>query len=381
MKFKRIFMINFEGLGVGEAIDSESFNCKSCNTLNHLIEKENLFIPNLEKLGLIKTLTMENKESDAYYTIARPKLESTSQIVGKMELLAGEYNNEYKKDTQEPFKRPLLEKIAVKLNIPIIGNIIADDNQIINQLIQRHIETHALIIYTTGDSNMIIASLDKIFDETKLQEYAETIINLLPKDELVSEIITKTISKDDNYYIKETHHFIPGNHNTILDTISENNYQTIGIGKINEIIKTGINKKINAKTNNEAINKLIDLMDKNFNGLTIIDLDEFSKYAHERNSEKSKQILEEFDVMVPIILNKLNIDDLLIITSTSSCDPTFAKVNNTRENLPVIIYSRIFNSPHQLDIMDTMSSIGATILDILELPLPWDGISYKEKLK
>ena len=82
-----------------------------------------------------------------------------------------------------------------------------------------------------------------------------------------------------------------------------------------------------------------------------------------------------------MILNKLNLDDLLIITADHGCDPSFTGFNHTRENVPVIVYSRSFIEPKQLDILDTLADVGATILDNFELERPWFGKSFKDKLK
>lgn len=73
MKFKRIFLIVLDSLGVGESVDASNYNDKGANTLGNILKNYDLFIPNLKKLGFLNTLTMNNKESEAYYTIARPK--------------------------------------------------------------------------------------------------------------------------------------------------------------------------------------------------------------------------------------------------------------------------------------------------------------------
>ena len=51
MKFKRIFVIVCDSLGVGEALDASNYGDIGANTLGHINEKHNLFIPNLSKLG------------------------------------------------------------------------------------------------------------------------------------------------------------------------------------------------------------------------------------------------------------------------------------------------------------------------------------------
>ena len=73
MKFKRIFLIVLDSLGIGEAINAKDYGDAGANTLKHINENSDLFIPNLKKLGFLDTITMvENKQTEAYYTIARP---------------------------------------------------------------------------------------------------------------------------------------------------------------------------------------------------------------------------------------------------------------------------------------------------------------------
>ena len=73
MKFERIFLLILDSLGVGEAIDAANYDDKGANTLGHIIDNYDLYIPNLEKLGFKDTINMKNNENvDAYYTIARP---------------------------------------------------------------------------------------------------------------------------------------------------------------------------------------------------------------------------------------------------------------------------------------------------------------------
>ena len=62
-----------DSLGVGETADAVNFSDNGCNTLGHIQEHCDLFIPNLKKIGFLDTLNMnENSEVDAYYTIAKP---------------------------------------------------------------------------------------------------------------------------------------------------------------------------------------------------------------------------------------------------------------------------------------------------------------------
>ena len=130
------------------------------------------------------------------------------------------------------------------------------------------------------------------------------------------------------------------------------------------------------------MDKLLDIMDKKFKGICFANLNDFDTlYGHRRDVKGYARAIEELDVEIPMILNKLNNDDLLIITADHGNDPTFKGTDHTRENTPVIIYSRIFNEPKMLPIMNTFADIGATIADNFDVDMPMIGTSYLDKLK
>ena len=88
MNFKRIFLIVLDSLGVGEAIDANQYNDTGANTLKHIIDNYDLFIPNLEKLGFLNTLNMSDKKDvDAYYTIAKPTNAGKDSLTSHYELM------------------------------------------------------------------------------------------------------------------------------------------------------------------------------------------------------------------------------------------------------------------------------------------------------
>ena len=72
MQFKRIFLLVLDSLGVGETTDAINFSDNGANTLGHIKEQYDLFIPNLKKIGFLDTLNMsDNSNVYAYYTISK----------------------------------------------------------------------------------------------------------------------------------------------------------------------------------------------------------------------------------------------------------------------------------------------------------------------
>jgi phosphopentomutase len=169
---------------------------------------------------------------------------------------------------------------------------------------------------------------------------------------------------------------------SVLDSLIENSYNVIAIGKVNDIFDgQGINKNVKATNNQEVVNKLLDIMDKNFTGLCIANLADFdSLYGHARDVEGYAKAIEELDVDIPMLLNRLELDDLLIITADHGNDPTFNGNDHTRENVPVIMYSRNFKTPSRLKAFDTFANIGATIAENFDVDAPEIGISILDEL-
>lgn len=387
MKFKRVFLVVLDSLGVGEAIDADDYSDKGVNTLGHLVSDTNLFIPNLKKMGLLNTLVMNNSESEAYYTIARPKNKGKDCLTTHYELMGIAPTCGIDVFNYGPFPRPLLEKIASVLQKPIIGNIVSDAKNAIKKLYKRQMETKSLIIYTTGDSNLEVAAEENTVSLSELYNYCEKIRAITNQDGWrVSSITARPYQIKNNEVIltdDQKRFTLSPNNKSVLESLKEANYQTISIGKISDLFNgVGICKVIKSASNIEGVNKLLDIMDKNFDGLCFVNLSDFDTYyGHARDMEGYKKCLEEFDVQIPLILNKLNIDDLLIITADHGCDPKMEKYNHTRENVPVLIYSRSMLGSGQLNILDTLGDIGATIADNFNVEKPWLGTSFLDNLK
>ena len=171
---------------------------------------------------------------------------------------------------------------------------------------------------------------------------------------------------------------------SVMNSLKDHDYSVISIGKISDIFDgEGITKIVKSSYNNmDTINKLTDIMGKKFTGLCFINLSDFdSLYAHTRDLEGYAKAIEEFDVEIPLILNKLENDDLLIITADHGNDPTFPGNSHTRENVPVIIFGRRFKEPKKLEPLKSLADIGATIAENFGVEKPEIGESFLEKLK
>lgn len=388
MKFKRIFLMVLDSLGVGETTDAANYGDAGANTLGHIIENYDLFIPNLKKIGFLDTVNMsENENVEAYYTIAKPINIGKDTLNGHYEMVG--IKNETAFNTfNEGFNYDILSGIEQITGRNIIGNIPCNDDSIIQELGERQYNYGSLIIYTSADSDLQVAAHEDCIPIATLHEYCERIRSLsLRNNWKIARIIARPFNgTPGNYKLiisGRKDYAVKPPKKSVLDSLSEANYNVIGIGKINAIFDgQGINKMMKADNNNEAINKLTDIIDKNFTGLCMVNLCDFdSLYGHTRDVEGYAKAIEELDVNIPIILNKLELDDLLIITADHGNDPTFSGNGHTRENVPVILYSRNFKKPKRIQPFETLADIGAIIAENFDVDLPEIGTSHLEELE
>ena len=388
MKYKRIFLMILDSVGVGESSDAANFGDIGANTLKHVDDESDLFIPNLKKIGFMNTINMsDNPKTEAYYTTAKPINAGKDSLNGHYEIIG--LKNDHPFNTfNEGFNYEILKKIQEITGRNILGNKCCFDESIIEELGERQINYGSIIVYTSGDSDLQIAAHENSISIATLHSYCNKIKEAsINNNWRIARIIARPFTGTQGKYkfiTSERKDFaIKPPKKTILDELVEKNYDVIGIGKINDIFDgQGISKIIKASSNLEGLNKLNDIIDKSFNGLCIINLSDFDGlYGHQRNVQGYAEAIEELDIEIPIILNKLNLDDLLIITADHGNDPTFKGNSHTRENVPVIIYSRNFKEPKRLPIFETFANIGATIAENFELEKTDIGESVLEELK
>lgn len=388
MKFNRVFLIVLDSLGVGEAIDAKKFESEGANTLGHILKYNPIDYPNLEKMGFLNLVNYKNIEkTDSYYTKAHPKANGKDTLTGHLEMMGIRTLIPFKTFTKTGFPKELIDELEKRCKRHIIGNCDASGTEIIKQLGEEQMKTGDLIVYTSADSVLQIAAHEDIIPLEELYEDCAIARELTLKEEWkVGRIIARP-------YIGTKGNFIrTGNRkdfaldpvsDTVLDNLKNNGFDVIAIGKINDIFNgCGITKTTHTGNNLEGINLILETEKKDFNGLCFANLNDFdSKYGHRRNIKGYAEAIKEFDNYLGEIKSNLKDDDLLIITADHGNDPSYMGTDHTRENTPVLIYSKKFKDPKHLKELDCFSDIGATIADNFKVPMPIVGKSFLTKLR
>ncbi len=388
MKFSRIFLIVLDSLGVGEAIDAKKFDDEGVNTLGHILKYNPIDYPNLEKMGFLNLVNYKNiKETDSYYTKAHPKANGKDTLTGHLELMGIRTIKPFKSFLKTGFPKELIDELEKRTGRKIIGNYAASGTEIIKELGEEQIKTGSLIVYTSADSVLQIAAHEDVIPLEELYKDCQIARELTLKEEWkVGRIIARP-------YIGKVGNFIrtPNRHDyaldpagdTVLDNLKNSGYDVIAIGKISDIFNNcGITKSIKTKDNLDGITKILDVEKENFKGICFANLNDFdSKYGHRRDIKGYAEAIKEFDNYLPRIKQDLQEDDLLMIVADHGNDPSYKGTDHTRENVPVLIYSKKFKDPKHLKELDCFTDIGATIADNFDVKMPVVGKSFLGKLK
>lgn len=388
--FKRAIWIILDSVGIGEMPDADRFGDKGADTLGHVNEyRGRLNVPNLEKLGLFsieKTSIYDSSiEPIGAYGKAAELSNGKDTTTGHWEMVGIEtkkafptYPNGFPDDIMKEF----LEKTGLD---GFLGNCVASGTTIINELGDKHVSTGYPIIYTSADSVFQIAAHEDVIPVPRLYEICEIAREILRVEHEVARVIARPFIKEDGRYVRTSNrhdYSIKPTEENLLSYMSNAGYRVTGVGKIGDIFcGVGIGDSVHTKSNIDGMEKTLDFMDTQHDGLIFTNLVEFdSTWGHRRDVEGYAGGLEAFDQELSKVLAKMRDDDLLIINADHGCDPTYKGTDHTREYIPVIMYHKDMKTCVNLGVLSTFADIGQTLADnfgVRELPI---GSSMKNLL-
>ena len=387
----RAIVIVLDGFGVGELPDANIYNDVGSNTFKGIYEKCKPNLTNMKKLGLynIDDIKIEEKEQNVIGSFGKAKEKSVGKNspVGHWEI-AGHITNPGFKTYPNAFQKELIEEFKKEANLEgILCNEVGSGTEILKRYGEEHIKTGYPIIYTSADSVFQIAAHEDVIPLERLYEICKIARKILdnPKYNIGTVIARPFIgTKADDFVRTYNRKDFESNTfgKTMLDVLKENNKDVIAIGKIGDLFTSrGITKEIHTKGNEEGIEKTIEEIQKETEGLIFTNLVDFDMlYGHRNNIEGYAKALEYFDSKLPIIIDNMKETDILIITADHGNDPSTPSTDHSREYIPIIIYGKQIKENGNIGTRETYADIGETVLDILNMPLLNVGKSFKNEI-
>ncbi|MDD3191826.1 MAG: phosphopentomutase [Bacilli bacterium] len=388
MKYKRIFIIVADSLGIGAAKDAAKYNDTGSNTLRHLsYSKIDFSIPTLEKLGIGLLTDVYNTKAVNHPLASYGKMQELSvgkdTLTGHWELMGLKVETPFPAFTDTGFPQELIRLLEEKTGYSIIGNISASGTEIIKDLGEEHIRTKSLIVYTSADSVLQIAAHEEVIPVPELYRVCEIArkITLDHPEWMVGRIIARPFIGSDKSNFTRT----PNRHDyavkpfgpTVLNYLKDADYDVIAIGKIRDIFEgEGITEFYKTKSNQDGMDRTIEMARKDFTGICFVNLVDFDAlFGHRRDAIGYAKSVEEFDSDLARLLPHLNENDLLIICADHGNDPLHAGTDHTREDVPLLVYNKIRKGKN-LNTRKTFADVGASIADNFNVKKPLIGKSF-----
>lgn len=381
-KYKRIFTVVLDSVGIGAAGDAEAFGDAGADTLGHISQQvPGMKIPHLQSLGIANVHRLPHvraaENTLGYYARLREASNGKDTMTGHWEMMGLHITTPFKTFTENGFPKELIDELSRRTGRVIIGNKSASGTAILDELGEEEIATGHMIVYTSADSVLQICGNEETFGLEELYRCCEIARELTMRDEWkVGRVIARPYvgrKKGEFRRTSNRHDYALKPYGaTVLNALKEAGYDVISVGKIADIFDSeGITESNKSKSSVHGMEQTIELAVRDFTGLCFVNLVDFdAQWGHRRNVQGYAEELERFDVSLGQLLPLLRDDDLLILTADHGNDPTFRGTDHTREDVPFLAYSPSMKGHGELPDCDTFAVIGATIADNFGVAMP-----------
>ena len=391
-KYRRIFTIVIDSLGVGAMPDAAAYGDAGTDTLGHIAQRMDAFsLPHLQALGLanlhpIRQIPPAERPLGRYMKMRESSV-GKDTMTGHWEMMGLRIDVPFQTFTDTGFPPALIAELERRTGHKVIGNKSASGTEILEELAEEEIRTGHMIVYTSADSVLQICGNEETFGLEELYRCCEIARELTMRDEWkVGRVIARPyVGKKRGKFRRTSNrhdYALKPSGRTVLNALEDAGYDVISVGKIADIFAgEGITEAHKSKSSVHGMEQTIALAERDFTWLCYVNLVDFDAlWGHRRDPVNYGRELERFDEKLGLLLDKLREDDLLLITADHGNDPTHTGTDHTREMVPLLAYARSMAGGGPLADADTFADIGATIAENFQTAPPQYGRSRLAEL-
>lgn len=387
---KRVIWIVLDSVGMGELPDAGKFGDIGSNTLGNIAKVAGLSLPNMRKLGLGNIEGMVGigpiEAPIGCYGRLAELSNGKDTTTGHWEM-AGIYSKQAFPVYPNGFPKEIIEQFKKEANVDgVLGNCATSGTEIIERLGMEHERTKYPIVYTSADSVFQIACHKSVYPVEELYQMCEKARKILTGKDAVARVIARPFEGYKGQYSRtaERKDFSlqpPSDH--LLERIKEKGLIVAAVGKIEDIFAgKGITDAVHTKDNMDGVRKTIQYMKRETEGLIFTNLVEFDmKWGHRNDVYGYAKGLEEFDAVLPDILEAMEEEDILVLTADHGCDPTTPSTDHSREYVPVLLYGKRLKQNVNLGTGKSFADIGQTVAEFFGLTPLAIGESFLCRIK
>ena len=206
---------------------------------------------------------------------------------------------------------------------------------------QRHIESGALIVYTSQDSVLQIAAHEAVVPVDELHTICRRLRAELPGEYSVGRVIARPFTGEPGGFRRIRGRLDLSLHpptRSYLEELRDAGVAVHTVGKAGQLFAgVGVDVEHPGATNAEALTETEALLDGLEAGLVFTNLVETDQvYGHRHDAPGFHRALQAIDAAVAGWLPRLRDDDLLVLTADHGCDVTAPHTDHTREHAPLL---------------------------------------------
>lgn len=381
---KRVFLIVLDSVGIGEMPDASLYNDEGSNTLFACSKSDFFSVPNLQALGLcnIDGVTCRPGAKNPAGSFARMTERSRGKdtTIGHWEI-AGIESHRPLPTYPHGFPAEIIEEFERLTGRQTLCNRPYSGTQAIADFGREHVETGALIVYTSADSVFQVAAHEGVVPLDELYRCCAIAREILTGEHAVGRVIARpfTGSYPNFKRTSNRHDFsLKPPAVTMLDQLSDEGFDVIAVGKINDIFAgRGITRFTHTTDNDDGMKQTSRIAQEKFHGLCFVNLVDFDMvYGHRNDTDGYAKALSDFDGWLGTFLPLLQPEDILIITADHGCDPSMPSTDHSREYTPMLITGHPILPGRNLGTRSSFADIGATILRYFDVEQEIRGCSF-----
>lgn len=384
---KRVFWIVLDSVGCGAAPDAADFGDEGSDTLGSCYKSGQMNVPNMERMGL------RNIEGTSFYAplddvegcycrmIEKSKGKDTT--VGHWEM-AGMVSPKPLPTYPNGFPQEVLDKLSEATGRGILCNKTYSGTEVIKDYGEEHVKTGDLIVYTSADSVLQIAAHEDVVPIEDLYDICHKARDIMQGEHGVGRIIARPFEGEWPYErtVRRHDYSLQPPRETVLDALKKEGFLNIGVGKIYDIFAgKSVMLSYSNKGNDANLERTLDVADSDFEGICFVNLvDTDMIYGHRRDVPAYTKALNDADVQIGQLMDKMREDDVLIVTADHGCDPGFKGTDHTREDVPCLIYGPSLKKGVDLGTRGTFADQAATIAEYFGIGYRGDGESFLSEI-
>lgn len=381
---RRVFVIVIDSCGCGNAPDAAAFGDEGADTLKTISASDKFNVPVMEQMGLFNIAGNDYAQGTDSPTGCFARMTERSMgkdtTIGHWEI-AGIVSPSPLPTYPDGFPDEVIEEFERQTGRKVLCNKPYSGTEVIKDYGKEHVDTGALIVYTSADSVFQIAAHEDVVPVDQLYEYCEIARKILVGRHGVGRVIARPFIGADGEYTRtpRRHDFslVPPRM-TMMNALIEAGYSTYGVGKIYDIFAgKGIQNTVRTQNNADGLQKTLDYQKLDFSGLCFVNLvDTDMIFGHRRDIDGYANAVSEIDASLKTFIERMRDTDILMITADHGCDPGYKGTDHTREMVPLLVYGKDIRKGVDLGTRTSFADVAATVLDIFEAGQKTEGLSF-----